>query len=253
MFLLHHRDDYHHSPVCNSLSIFVDFGAAGTSQQRQAFREKLVESDCLAVYLDVSFADHGTMTFTLTIHNTQIMSNGGIALQRHNAIRVIRSLCSDLSYGELLSVTQTAELMETLTRTALERTGDYSTELRDPTKSWQVLTMVPHIRVRRVDPRSLYRPFTSILQTDTVTASRYGKRWFAIAQELLLWAAQSLLCRYPVPSRQYILEVVEARPQIVDILLDIGNLPRPDWYPEAQAPSIGSFDIAAVFPCLTLE
>lgn len=68
----------------------------------------------------------------LTSDNNQMMKNGEIALQRHSAVRVIRSLCPDLSYDELLSAAEPAELMETFTRTALERMGDYSKELSGP-------------------------------------------------------------------------------------------------------------------------
>lgn len=63
-----------------------------------------------------------------------------------------------------------------------------------------------------------------------------------------MFAVQSLLCRYPIPSRQYVLEVIEARPQIIDLLLDIGNLPRPDFYPETQVDSTGSYMSHDLYP-----
>lgn len=68
-----------------------------------------------------------------------------------------------------------------------------------------------------------------------------------MAQELLLWASHSLICRYPIPSRQYVLEILKTRPQIIDLLLDLGNLPRHDWYPETEVSSIGMFLSRAAF------
>lgn len=76
------------------------------------------------------------------------MKNAELCSHKHSAVRFIRALCSELNYGETLSATETAELMETLARTALDGVNSYATELLNPNKTWQVSVMVSRIRVR---------------------------------------------------------------------------------------------------------
>ena len=76
------------------------------------------------------------------------MQNAELCSHKHSAVRFIRSLCSDLNYGETLSATETAELMETLVRTARDKVNSYAAELSNPEKTWQVSVMVSRLRVR---------------------------------------------------------------------------------------------------------
>ena len=68
----------------------------------------------------------------------------------------------------------------------------------------------------------------------------YGQRWYGLTQEFAMFCAYGVLSRYPLHSRQYYLDVLKARPEIVDLLLDVAALPRPVAYPEIQIDQLGA-------------
>lgn len=70
-------------------------------------------------------------------------------------------------------------------------------------------------------------------------ASKYGKRWFGLTQELCLWAVHDLIICEPPLTRKHIFEIVQSRPVMLDLLLDIASLSRPVFYPETTADQIG--------------
>ncbi|EKM57732.1 uncharacterized protein PHACADRAFT_182186 [Phanerochaete carnosa HHB-10118-sp] len=120
-------------------------------------------------------------------------------LHKYIAIRVLRAVASDLFLPEILSPESAADL-----------------QMRQPVETWQIAIMTNRLTV----PRPM--------------GVAYGQRWYGMAQELAMFAAYGILSRYPLHSRQYYLDVLKARPVIVDLLLDVAALPQPVAYPEVQ-------------------
>lgn len=52
-------------------------------------------------------------------------------------------------------------------------------------------------------------------------------------------AAQSLICSYPAQSRQYLLEILQSHPALIDLLLKCAALPRPPWNPDWLVDAVG--------------
>ncbi|EKM57739.1 uncharacterized protein PHACADRAFT_170949 [Phanerochaete carnosa HHB-10118-sp] len=77
-------------------------------------------------------------------------------------------------------------------------------------------------------------------------ASRYGKRWFGLTQELCLWAVHGLICCVPALTCRQIFEIVQSRPVMLDLLLDIAMVPRPAFYPETTADQIAAEILAII-------
>ncbi|KAL4246666.1 hypothetical protein ABKN59_008852 [Abortiporus biennis] len=127
---------------------------------------------------------------------------------------------ADLFLGETLSPKQTAEIFEMAFRFALEGTDRVCQELLDPATTFQSQMMIGRMNV----PPAI--------------AAKYGKRYYAMAQEHCVFLTHALLCRSPIPSRQYVLEVLHHRPQILDMLLDLIHEHCPPWCPEAQVDSV---------------
>ena len=71
-----------------------------------------------------------------------------LALTRHSASRVVRTLCTELGYGTTLSAPEVGATMEVLCRHVLEDVDSYSRELHDPARAWQMGRMVDHVQVR---------------------------------------------------------------------------------------------------------
>lgn len=63
-----------------------------------------------------------------------------------------------------------------------------------------------------------------------------------------MFALHGLLCRSPAPPRQYYLDIIKAKPEIIDLLLDCTLMPRPPWYPETQSDSLGKFCVIFSLP-----
>lgn len=152
----------------------------------------------------------------------RILHHHELCMHRYSAGRMLRTLCSDLGYGTKLSPAVTAATIETLCRYVLNETESYSLELKDPDKAWQAYRMTQH---------AAYTP---------EMASKYGMRWFGLTQELCLWTIHSLICCLPPLTRKHVFEIVQSRPIILDLLLDIAMVPRPVWYPETTADQIAA-------------
>lgn len=50
----------------------------------------------------------------------------------------------------------------------------------------------------------------------------------------LMWSSHGLLCRFPLPQRDFVLNVVRNYPEVIDLLFQCGLLPRTKWYPESE-------------------
>ena len=87
-------------------------------------------------------------------------------------------------------------------------------------------------------------------QTPPRHAAKYAKRWYAMAQEICMFSVQSILCRSPPPDANFLLGILQFKPEIIDMLLKIGTLPRTPWYPESQVDSLAfeSLNQLMLFP-----
>lgn len=72
-------------------------------------------------------------------------------------------------------------------------------------------------------------------------------RYSGVAHDDALWAAQGLICSYPVLSARFRLEILKTRPELLDLLFDCATTPRPAWYPERQADAVACEILALLF------
>jgi hypothetical protein len=72
-------------------------------------------------------------------------------------------------------------------------------------------------------------------------------RYSGVAHDDALWAAQGLVCTYPMLPAKFRLEILKERPEIVDLLFDCAITPRPVWYPERQADAVACEILALLF------
>ncbi|KAI0078587.1 hypothetical protein K474DRAFT_884553 [Panus rudis PR-1116 ss-1] len=158
-----------------------------------------------------------------------IAHHGEYAVLRAAAVNILRVLCVDLFLGETLSVEQTADLVESLCRFVLEGSDRISEEMLDPAANWQSKIMTG----------------THILKPQD--AAKYAKRYNGMSQENCLFAVHALFCRVPTPSRDFMLQVIQTKPEIVDMLLQCASMRRPGWYPENQVDGIASETLALLF------
>lgn len=149
-----------------------------------------------------------------------VATNNPFWLLRKGAMSWLRIMATQLFLGRTLNSQQTSDLIESLCTWVLTGTDRVADELLNPRYTWQV----SHVLQRsRVSPRS---------------ARKVGKRWFGITQGQCMLTAFGLLCCDPPPTRQFILEILQYKPNIIDLLLDIANSPRTPWHPESQMDSL---------------
>ncbi|KAG2150685.1 uncharacterized protein EDB93DRAFT_1141501 [Suillus bovinus] len=72
-------------------------------------------------------------------------------------------------------------------------------------------------------------------------------RYSGLAHDDALWAAQGLLCTYPMLPTKFRLQILKKKPQIVDLLFDCAITPRPAWYPERQSDAVACEILALLF------
>ena len=72
--------------------------------------------------------------------------------------------------------------------------------------------------------------------------------------EHYIFASHGLLCRIPLPSRKFVLDVVTHRPNIFDLFFNCGLMPRQPWYPESDVDSAAMEILALLlqFPLTTI-
>lgn len=68
-----------------------------------------------------------------------------------------------------------------------------------------------------------------------------------MAQESAMWAIHGLLCRSPLPTKEFCLEVLRHNPEVIDLLFQCAVISRPAWYPETQVDSIACEVLALLF------
>ncbi|KAI0783726.1 hypothetical protein C8Q75DRAFT_795269 [Abortiporus biennis] len=188
-------------PKYNALSAFVPLVKCSTAQERRIIFNQMIENEYFEYACD-------------------LVVNAKLTLFRVLGLNQLRLLSADLFLGETLSPKQTAEIFEMTFRFALEGTDRVCQELLDPATTFQSQMMIGRMNV----PPAI--------------AAKYGKRYYAMAQEHCVFLTHALLCRSPIPSRQYVLEVLHHRPQILDMLLDLIHEHCPPWCPEAQVDSV---------------
>lgn len=144
----------------------------------------------------------------------EIMENHELCLDRYAAARGVQALAVELTWAHLLTSTEAGEVIERLMRQIARGADSFSEELRKPDRMWQVSKMID---------RNI---------TDPQLAAEYGKRWFGITTELCIFAVHSLVCVEPRHTRQFLFEVAQSHPKIIDLLLDCAATPRDEAYPD---------------------
>lgn len=110
-----------------------------------------------------------------------------------------------------------------------EFADNHLAESDDARQSWGKFTFIFRSQI-------LYN-FLVYFQVSPSRAAKYVPRYYAMAQEGSLLGAHGLLCRSPQPSRQFVYELLQHDPTVIDLVLKCAVIPRPAWYPETQVDS----------------
>ncbi|KAH8103144.1 hypothetical protein BXZ70DRAFT_774710 [Cristinia sonorae] len=154
--------------------------------------------------------------------------NHQLCLHRSTAKEVLRCMAADLFLGEELSAEKTADFIEKCLGWVLEGPERVCNELMDPKKAWQAQMMFDRFNI------------------PPTVASKYGNRYYAMSQENSMWTVYGLIGRYPIPPRQFFLDMLRSKPTILDQLLECAAFPLPKWYPESAVAGIASEILAAI-------
>ncbi|KAK7684543.1 hypothetical protein QCA50_012490 [Cerrena zonata] len=160
------------------------------------------------------------------------VENHELCLHRYIGRALIRVLAQFMFLGDSFSPKRTADLCERFCRWTLEGPERDSEELLQPDKTWQSQMMIGRFGT---PPR---------------VAATYVKRWYAMSQEFCMFSVYGMLSRSPSPDAKFILSILEFKPELVDMLLKVGMLPRAPWYPESQIDSLAfeSLNRLVLFP-----
>ncbi|KDQ63943.1 hypothetical protein JAAARDRAFT_27614 [Jaapia argillacea MUCL 33604] len=155
--------------------------------------------------------------------------NQRLCLHRQSGVNTLRSLICDSFLGDGLSPAVTADIILKMAQWTLVGPDFFVTQMRDSQTTWQSQMMLGTTNV----------PATF--------AARYVPRYYAMAQETALWAAHGLLCCTPTRSRQYILEMLRLKPEIIDTLFKCAAIKRLPYYPETQVDSVACEILGLLF------
>lgn len=143
---------------------------------------------------------------------------------------MLHSLCVDLSLGNMLTPSTTAEILYVLADAALDDPDGVAHGITRPANVWQVDVMRAGFSVD--DP--------SLNPRAPVADATCGRRWFAASRKRCLHAARMLLCRNPPPTRQDCLAMIKSRPEVIDKLLDCIVAERDPVLPEIPVDAGGN-------------
>ncbi|EIW77041.1 hypothetical protein CONPUDRAFT_109504 [Coniophora puteana RWD-64-598 SS2] len=152
-----------------------------------------------------------------------------LCLMRQLAVNTLRVIAAESFLGEKVSGSFAADIIESVCLYTLSGPDHVIEQMQDPGRTWQSQMIMGRENI----PPSI--------------SSRYCPRWFAMAQESAMWTAHGLLCTSSPRSRAHCLEILQAKPQILDYLLECAALERKPWYPETQVDSIACEVLTQLF------
>ncbi|GJE85401.1 hypothetical protein PsYK624_014800 [Phanerochaete sordida] len=195
--LLHHPRDDAGQLLALTFETIQALSSVANASERRNLLDRAVACDAMGLSL-------------------RMMQTYDLCYNWYHGARLLTTLLNELGYGTKLAAPECGAIMVLLCRHALEKTDSYAQELLDPTKIWQAGYMAESIHQKM----------------NTTRAPKFGKRWFAYTQNHCMWGVQSLLTRIPPVSRRYALDILKSTPDILDLLLEVAQLPRPDWHPD---------------------
>ncbi|EIW77050.1 hypothetical protein CONPUDRAFT_168076 [Coniophora puteana RWD-64-598 SS2] len=146
------------------------------------------------------------------------------------AINLISSLATETCLAEQVSASLAADIMEAVCKYTLQGPDHLTNQLLDPATAWQT-------------PVFAERGYTFLVQQP----AKWGPRLFATGRESAIWSAQNILCSSPPRSRQFALDILKKRPQVIDLLLDVAIMDRPLYCPETQVDVTACEALALLF------
>ncbi|KAK7685474.1 hypothetical protein QCA50_011338 [Cerrena zonata] len=222
------------------IEIFLKFANVKKSSQERDFASYYALDSIQFFILNASGTERHRIFQLLKQHDfLQVciskLDDSPLILHRYSAANSIRTFILHCPFGEWLSATQTAELLERLSRWMLVSTDRDAEELRHETNVWQTKVFAGRV----LPPHA---------------ATKYARRWASMSADHLMWSSYGLLCRIPAPSRDFVLKVIQHRPVIFDLLYQCSSLPRPAWHPdiEANAAAIETLALIMQFPLTSI-
>ncbi|EGO03466.1 hypothetical protein SERLA73DRAFT_45690 [Serpula lacrymans var. lacrymans S7.3] len=199
----------HHIAGHHALDSLVQFLQTGTLPERRSILEEMVRYDAVNICLE--------------------KLDNGLCFHRHLAVSALRAMAGESFLGENISPSTAADIIYAMCQFTLEGPASFVQEMASPATGWQSQMIMGSqgMKPERSGP--------------------YGCRYYAMAQESALWAAHGLLCRSPPPNRQFCLDILKKKPEVLDLLFDCAVMDRPAWYPEMETDTIACEVLALLF------
>ncbi|OAX38729.1 hypothetical protein K503DRAFT_792343 [Rhizopogon vinicolor AM-OR11-026] len=191
-----------------ALAVLVDLLHIGTHSERQAIADEML--------------NHDVMDLCLKNIDSWLCS------YRRLAASTIRSLAGLI--GDRISAGTIADIIAKMCAFVLQGPRFFVEQFHAPETKWQGGIIV-----------------LRGLNATEAEVAKCALRYSGLAHDDALWAAQGLVCTYPVLSAKFRLEILKKRPEIVDLLFDCAITPRPAWYPERQADAVACEILALLF------
>lgn len=190
------------------LAVLVDLLHVGTDAERKSVAEEMMNHNIV----DLCFKN----------------IDSWLCAHRRLAARTIRSLAGLI--GNRIPADMVADIIAKLCVFVLQGPRIFVEQFNAPETKWQGGIIV--LRGQNASEAEV---------------AKCALRYSGLAHDDALWAAQGLVCTYPVLPMKFRLEILKKRPGIVDLLFDCAITPRPPWYPERQSDAVACEILALLF------
>ncbi|KAJ8474482.1 hypothetical protein ONZ45_g15938 [Pleurotus djamor] len=151
-----------------------------------------------------------------------------LCTQRQLAASWMRALTSETPLIHAIGPQRSGDIMEKFCQYTLDGPDLYIQQLPSPEFSWQCDIVIS----RDLTP---------------VQARKYAPRYFSLTQENSMWLIHGMLCRDPLVTHRFRLDILKHKPQVVDLLAECGALKAKPWYPENECDAIACEALALLF------
>lgn len=133
--------------IFNALDALCYLCTVSTLKQRRILFERCIKCNALDTLMKVWFSVALYARICTHMHALQMIREHNYNLHKYIAVRVLRSLTSDLFLPEVLSPETAAELVELLALWTRDDETRWMEQMRQPVETWQIAIMTNRLTV----------------------------------------------------------------------------------------------------------